>query len=70
MKETMGLIKNQVSSELKSESNVNIKRDQKNIKTHSLNQSGQYYKMQCFLLDIENKNSRTHRLFRVSRRLL
>ena len=52
MKETMGLIKNQVSSELKSESNVNIKRDQNNIKTHSLNQSGQYYKMQCFLLDI------------------
>ena len=52
MKETMGLIKNQVSSELKSESNVNIKRDQKNVKTHSSNQSGQYYKMQCFLLDI------------------
>ena len=32
MKETMGLIKNQVSSELKSESNVNIKTDQKMLK--------------------------------------
>ena len=51
MKETIGLIKNQVFSELKSESNVNIKRDQKTVKTHSSNQSGQYYKMQCFLLE-------------------
>ena len=38
LKDTTGLIKNQVSSELKkSASNMNIKRDQNNIKTHSLN---------------------------------